>query len=232
MIVHVAPMITVSTSGEMKSKAIQHSVIKLRELGIHPSILVCRTSKPIDQDIKRKLSMFTDIEEDHIIEALDQKSIYQVPLAFQEQKIHLLIQKRLFGEQREPDMENWKNLVNKIMNPQKFINIALAGKYTNLTDSYMSVIEALQHAGVNFDSKVKVHLLDTETFEGKHREEKLAAYIKTNDIKGFVVPGGFGSRGTEGKINIANYCRVNNIPYLGLCLGLQIAVISFARNIC
>lgn len=232
MIVHVVPMITVSTSGEMKSKAIQHSVIKLRELGVHPSILVCRTRDSIDEDLKNKLSMFTDIDSDHIIEALDQKSIYQVPLAFQQQNLHLLIQQRLFWEQREPDMDHWKHLVNAIINPQKTIHIALAGKYTHLTDSYMSVIEALQHAWANYESKVKVHLLDMESFEGPSREEKLSMYIKENDIKWFVVPGGFWSRGIEGKINIANYCRIYNIPYLWLCLWLQIAVISFARHVC
>jgi len=127
--------------------------------------------------------MFTDIDTDHIIEALDQKSIYQVPLAFQQQNIHLLIQKRLFGEQREPNMENRKYLVNAIMNPQKTIHIALAGKYTHLTDSYMSVIEALQHAGVAFDSMIKIHLLDMESFEEQSREEKLSSYIKEYDIK-------------------------------------------------
>ncbi len=232
MIVHVVPMITVSTSGEMKSKAIQHSVIKLRELGVHPSILVCRTREPMDNELKNKLSMFTDIDPNHIIEALDQKTIYQVPLAFQEQQLHLLIQKRLFGEQREPDMENWGKLVYKVMHPQKTIHIALAGKYTHLTDSYMSVIEALQHAWVVFDSAIKIHLLDTEFFEEDNREGKIFAYIQEHDIKWFVVPGGFGSRGTEWKINIANYCRTKNIPYLGLCLGLQIAVISFARHVC
>ena len=232
MLVHVVPMITVSTSGEMKSKAIQHSVIKLRELGIHPSILVCRTRAPIDTELRNKLSMFTDIEPDHIIEALDQKSIYQVPLAFQQQNIHLLIQKRLFGEQREPDMTGWKALVYKIMNSQETLHIALAGKYTHLTDSYMSVIEALQHAWVAFNRVIKIHLLDTESFEWNNREDKLSTYIQEHDIKWFVVPGGFWSRGTEGKINIANYCRTKNVPYLGLCLGLQIAVISFARNVC
>ncbi|MCX6825045.1 MAG: CTP synthase [candidate division SR1 bacterium] len=232
MVIHVAPMVTVSTSGEMKSKAIQHSVIKLRELGIHPSILVCRTSESISKELKNKLSMFTDIDPDHIIEGLDQKSIYQVPLALQQQNIHLLIQQRLFGEQRDPEMKNWGNLVNKIMHPKKILHIALAGKYTHLADSYMSVIEALQHAGVTYDAKIQVHMLDTETFEGKDREKNLTTYIEENQIKGFVVPGGFGSRGTEGKINIANYCRVHNVPYLGLCLGLQIAVISFARNMC
>lgn len=152
MMVHVVPMITVSTSGEMKSKAIQHSVIKLRELGIHPSILACRTTQPIDTDLKNKLSMFTDIDPDHIIENLDQKSIYQVPLALQQQRIHTIIQQRLFGEQREPDMTQREKLVNKTLNPSKIIHIALAGKYTHLTDSYMSVIEALQHAGVVFDA--------------------------------------------------------------------------------
>lgn len=232
MIVHVVPMITVSTSGEMKSKAIQHSVIKLRELGVHPSILVCRTREPIDQELKNKLSMFTDIDSDHIIEALDQKSIYKVPLAFQQQNIHLLIQKRFWWEQREPDMQQRELLVDKIITPQKTIHIALAGKYTHLTDSYMSVIEALQHAGVSNDTWVKAHLIDMETFEGDDRENKLNKYIKENDIKWFIVPGGFWHRGTEGKINIANYCREKNIPYLGLCLGLQIAVVSFARNVC
>jgi len=232
MIVHVVPMIMVSTSGEMKSKAIQHSVIKLRELGVHPSVLVCRSSKPIEQEIKKKLSMFTDIDEDHIIEALDQKSIYQVPLAFQKQNIHGIIQKRLFGEVREPDMGNRQSLVEKIISPDNMIHIALAGKYTELGDSYISVIEALKHAGVQFEHGIKVDLLDTEDFEGEDREQKLTKFIAENNIKGIVVPGGFWHRGTEGKINIAQYCRVNNIPYLWLCLGLQIAVISFARHVC
>lgn len=232
MMVHVVPMISVSTSGEMKSKAIQHSVIKLRELWIHPSILVCRSPLPLDESIKEKLSMFTDIDPDHIIEATDAKTIYQVPLALQEQDIHLLIQKRLWGEQKEPDMRNWEILVEKMLHPQKTLHIALAGKYTNLTDSYMSVIEALQHAGVHYDSTVKVHLLDMEDFEWTDWKEKLEQIIQEKNISGIVVPGGFGSRGIEGKINIANYCREKNMPYLGLCLGLQIAVISFARNVC
>ena len=146
MFVHVVPMITVTTSGEMKSKAIQHSVIKLRELGIHPDMLICRTPQPIDESIKRKISMFTDVDFDCIIENLDQKSIYQVPLSFQAQNVHLLIQKKLFGEQRQPDMEKWKLLVGKILHPQKTIHIAVAGKYTQLNDSYLSVIEAVQHA--------------------------------------------------------------------------------------
>ena len=232
MIVHVVPMITISTSGEMKSKAIQHSVIKLRELGVHPSILVCRTREAMDQDLKNKLSMFTDIEPEYIIEALDQQTIYQVPLALHKQNIHLLIQKRLFWQEREPDMENWKQLVYTVMHPKKTIHIALAGKYTHLTDSYMSVIEALQHAWVAFDSTIKIHLLDTEAFEEHNRENKLSTYIEENSITWFVVPGWFGSRGTEWKINIADYCRTKNIPYLWLCLGLQIAVISFARHVC
>lgn len=232
MFVHVVPMISVSTSGEMKSKAIQHSVIKLRELGIHPSILVCRAPEPIDDDIKDKLSMFTGITPDHIIEAIDQKSIYQVPLALQQQNIHLLIQKRLFWEERQPDMSNREMLVESISHPQQTIHIALAGKYTHLTDSYISVIEALQHAWVAFGAKIKVHLLETATFESEDWEQKLYEYIQANDIKWFVVPGGFWSRGTEGKIHIADYCRRHTLPYLGLCLGLQIAVISFARHVC
>lgn len=232
MIVHVVPMIMVSTSGEMKSKAIQHSVIKLRELWLHPSILMCRSPEPIDQELKKKLSLFTDIDTDHIIEALDQKSIYQVPLALLQQNVHLLVQQRLFGKQRPADMAQREQLVHKIMHPKQTIHIALAGKYTHLTDSYMSVIEALKHAGAHMDSEVKVHLLDMEEFENAGWERKLINVIEENAITGFVVPGGFGSRGIEGKINIANYCREHKLPYLGLCLGLQIAVISFARHIC
>lgn len=232
MIVHVVPMIMVSTSGEMKSKAIQHSVIKLRELWLHPSILMCRSPEPIDQELKKKLSLFTDIDTDHIIEALDQKSIYQVPLALLQQNVHLLVQQRLFGKQRPADMAQREQLVHKIMHPKQTIHIALAGKYTHLTDSYMSVIEALKHAGAHMDSEVKVHLLDMEEFENAGWERKLINVIEENAIAGFVVPGGFGSRGIEGKINIANYCREHKLPYLGLCLGLQIAVISFARHIC
>ena len=232
MIVHVVPMIMVSTSGEMKSKAIQHSVIKLRELWLHPSILMCRSPEPIDLDLKKKLSLFTDIDTDHIIEALDQNSIYQVPLALLQQNVHLLVQQRLFGKQKPADMTERDQLVYKMTHPQQTITIALAGKYTHLTDSYMSVIEALKHAWAHMDTEVKVHLLDMETFEGADREQKLHDVIKEHNIRWFVVPGGFGSRGIEGKINIANYCRIYRLPYLWLCLGLQIAVVSFARHIC
>ncbi len=232
MIVHVVPMITVSTSGEMKSKAIQHSVIKLRELWLHPSILACRTPRPLEDGLKEKLSMFTDIATDHIIEIVDQPSIYQVPLALKEQHIHTLIQNRLFGESREPDITYREWLVDKVMHPQRTIHIALAGKYTHLTDSYISVIEALKHAAIHFGCAVDVHLLDMESYEWTDRESKFSSYIKEHDIAGVVVPGGFGSRGIEGKIHIADYCRRNSLPYLWLCLGLQIAVISFARHVC
>lgn len=193
---------------------------------------MCRSPEPIDQELKKKLSLFTDIDTDHIIEALDQKSIYQVPLALLQQNVHLLIQQRLFGKQRPADMAQREQLVHKIMHPKQTVHIALAGKYTHLTDSYMSVIEALKHAGAHMDSEVKVHLLDMEEFENTGWERKLINVIEENTIAGFVVPGGFGSRGIEGKINIANYCREHKLPYLGLCLGLQIAVISFARHIC
>lgn len=232
MIVHVVPMIAVTTSGEMKSKAIQHSVIKLRELWLHPSIIACRTPQKMDQELKDKLSMFTDVTPDHIIETLDQASIYQVPLALQQEKIHLVIQQRLRWEAREPDMRTWETLVEKIMHPTKTIHIALAGKYTHLADSYISVIEALKHAGAHNDTEVKVHLLDMEDFEAIGRERKLINFIEEHTISWFVVPGGFGMRGIEGKINIANFCRMNKLPYLWLCLGLQIAVVSFARNVC
>ncbi|MCK9467429.1 MAG: CTP synthase [Candidatus Absconditabacterales bacterium] len=231
LFVHVAPIITISTSGEMKTKAIQHSIIKLRELGIHANVLVCRTPVPLEDGLKKKLSLFCDLDEDRIIEAIDQ-NIYQVPLSFQKQGLDKYIIQRMFGEEKKSDMSSWETIVNKLLNPQREITVAIVGKYTQLDDSYISVLESLKHAGVFYDTKIKLERVNSEDYESDSRNDKFRNLVNQKNISAVVVPGGFGDRGIEGMINIANFCREKNLPYLGLCLGLQIATIAFARNVC
>lgn len=229
--VHVAPIIRMTTSWEMKTKAIQHSIVKLRELGIHANILVCRSPIPVDDWSKKKLSLFCDIEEDRIIEAIDQ-NIYQVPLAFQKQWLDKYIINRFFGEDKRADMSSWERHVNQLLNPEREITIAMAGKYTHLDDSYISVIESLKHAGAFYTTKIKIERLETEEYQWLDRNDKFRNLINQKNISAVVIPGWFGDRWIEWMINIANFCREKNIPYLWLCLGLQIATIAFARNVC
>jgi len=229
--VHVAPIIQISTSWELKSKAVQHSIIKLREMWIQADILVCRSQQNIDLNMKKKLAMFCDIPEKHIIEAIDQ-NIYQVPSSFQKQNLDQILLQRLFQTEQRTNLSERNGLVHKLMNPQTEINIALAGKYTWLDDCYLSVLEALKHAWAKFQCKVNIHRIETENYEQDNRKEKLINFTKEKNIHGIIVPGGFGERWIKGMINIANHTRKHNIPYLGLCLGLQIATISFARNVC
>jgi CTP synthase len=231
LFVHVAPIITVTTSWEMKTKAIQHSIIKLRELGIHANVLVCRSPVPLEDWAQKKLSLFCDIEEDRIIEAIDQ-NIYQVPLSFQKQWLDKYIIQRFFGEEKRADMSSWENHVNKLMYPQREITVAMAGKYTNLDDSYISVLESLKHAWAFYDTKVKIEWLETEEYQWADWEDKLRNLINQKNISALVVPWWFWNRGIEWMINIANFCREKNIPYLWLCLWLQIATIAFARHVC
>ena len=232
LFVHVVPILHVSTSGEMKTKALQHSVIKLRELGIYANILVCRTDVPLTDDLKQKIALFSDLDEDHIVEARDQKSIYSVPLAFAEQGLHNIVSQRFFGKAADCDLTDWKERVYRLLAPSKEVHIAIAGKYTALDDAYISVVESLKHAGSANDTKVNIHWVDTELYEWADRELLLAQHLESLGIQGILVPGGFGNRGIEGMINIADYARRHKIPYLWLCLGLQIATISFARNVC
>lgn len=228
--VHVAPLLKVTTSWEPKSKAIQHSVIKLRELWIQPNFLVCRTTDPIDDSIKRKLSLFCDLDPEYIIEARDRRSIYQVPLSFQKQGFDGLIQKHFWGKSKKSNLWNWKKLVDKVVDPKNKINIWIAGKYTQLDDCYLSVLEALKHAGAHYDTKVNIEWIDTEKYQGKDWKKQCKEIL--NKVDWILVPWGFGDRGVEWMINIANCARENKVPYLGICLGLQVAVMSFARNVC
>ena len=231
LFVHVAPIVTVTTSGEMKTKAIQHSIIKLRELGIQADVLVCRTNRPLEDWLKKKLSMFCDMDENCIIENLDQ-NIYELPISFQNQWMDSLIIKRLFNEHKKSDLTEWKNLLHKLQNPQREITIGLAWKYTHLDDSYLSVVEALKHAWAFYDTKVNIERIDTEKYESQGREDNLRNLCNQRNIAWIIVPGGFWDRGVEWMINLANFCREKNIPYLWLCLWLQVATIAFARSVC
>ena len=231
LFVHVAPIITVTTSWEMKTKAIQHSIIKLRELWIHANVLVCRSPISIDDSSKKKLSLFCDIEEDRIIEAIDQ-NIYQVPLSFQKQWLDKYIIQRFFGEDRNSDMSLRETQVNKLLNPQREITIAMVWKNSHLDDSYISVFESLKHAWAFYDTKVKVELLDTDEYQWIDWEDKLRNFVNQKNISAVILPWWFGDMWIEWKINVADFCRNKNIPYLWLCLGLQVATIAFARNVC
>ena len=231
LFVHVAPIVTVTTSGEMKTKAIQHSIIKLRELWIQADILICRTPHPLENWLKAKLSMFCDLEEECIIENLDQ-NIYELPLSFQQQWLDRLIIKRLFNEDKTSDLSKWEVLVNKLKNPESEITIWIAGKYTHLDDSYISVVEALKHAWANYSTKINIERIDTEKFESDWRENEFANLCNMKNIAWIVVPWWFGDRWIQWMINIATFCMRKNIPYLWLCLGLQIATIAFARSVC
>lgn len=214
-------------SNELKTKPTQNSIIELRRLGIEPDILVTRSTNELSEAIKNKLSLFGGLKLSNIIEAIDVKNIYQVPLNFHKQKIEEVILEKFELENKKSDLKNWENLVETVDNLKNKIEISLVGKYTELEDAYLSVKESLKHAGYKHNVKVKINWVDSESLE--NCDVNLNETFKNS--KGIIVPGGFGSRGIEGKIKAANYARINNIPYLGICLGMQIAVIEFARNV-
>ena len=224
--IHVTLLPYLPTSGELKTKPSQHSVTNLRSYGIQPEILVCRTSKPIPKREKEKMALFCSVPIDAVIECRDMKSIYEVPLALEEQNTAGVVLNRLMLDYKEPDLADWKNLVNKIKNPKRTLKIAIAGKYTKLSDAYISVVESLKHAGYSFDAAIDIKWINSEDcIDYEKAKEALS------DVDGLVVPGGFGVRGIEGKLNVIRYARENNLPFLGLCLGMQCAVIEFARNV-
>ncbi len=225
--VHVAPIIYLPYSGEMKTKQIQHSTKELTSLWIHADILVCRTAFPLDKKIKSKLSLFCDIEPEAIIEAIDAESIYQVPELFRQQKVDELIQKKLHLKLKKSNLKKRNERVRDFLHPKKSVTIGIVAKYAQLHDSYLSVIEALKHAGAAHKTQIKIHWIQAEQFEDTKERTKIM-----KSIDGLLIPWGFWKRWMEGKIKAAKYCREHNVPYLGLCLGLQMAVVEFARNVC
>lgn len=225
--IHVTLVPYINAAGELKTKPTQHSVKELRSIGIQPDIIVCRTEKTISNEMKEKLALFCDIDPDAVIENQTCSTIYEVPLMMQEEGLDSIVVKKLDLPDRPADMEAWKKMVDKILNPKKEINVALVGKYVALHDAYLSVAEALTHAGIAEDTKVNIKWVDSEELEEDGVD--VAEFYK--DVDGIVVPGGFGYRGVEGKIRTIQYARENKVPYLGLCLGMQTAVMEFARHV-
>lgn len=223
---HVTLIPYLNASGELKTKPTQHSVKELRGIGIQPNILVCRTEHAISNDMKEKLALFCDIDREAIIQMVDAKSIYEVPLNILEEGMDDIVLKILGLEAPPADMTEWKAMVDRIHNPKCETEIAIVGKYVELPDAYLSVAEALRHAGIEHLARVKIRWVNSEEIEESSAEELLKG------VAGILVPGGFGNRGIEGKIEAIRYARENKVPFLGICLGMQTAVIEFARNVC
>jgi CTP synthase len=225
MYIHCTLIPYMRAAGEMKTKPTQHSVKELRSLGIQPNIIVVRTEFPVPQDMKEKIGLFCDIDPKAVIEARDAETLYQVPIDLQEQKMDELVCKHLKLETHEPDMDEWKALIERVTNLSGKVKIALVGKYVALQDAYISVVEALRHAGYNFDTDIEIDWINSETVTPENVTELL------KDADGILVPGGFGDRGVEGKILATQYARENKVPFLGICLGMQLASVEFARNV-
>ena len=223
--IHLTLVPYIGTAGEVKTKPTQHSVKELRSIGIQPDILLCRTDRYLSKDIKSKIALFCNVGIDAVITAKDVDCIYEVPLVFHKEGLDAKIVEVLNIWTRAPRLEPWEDLLHKIQVLQNTVKIAIVGKYVDLTESYKSLNEALYHGGIANDCQVKLLFVDSEKMVNGHCAELLAG------ADGILVPGGFGTRGIEGKICSANHARVNKIPYFGICLGMQIAVVEFARNV-
>lgn len=226
--IHVTLIPYISAAGELKTKPTQHSVKELRSIGIQPDIIVCRTEKEISDDMKRKIALFCDVDPEAVISNMTCSTIYEVPLLLQEEGLDSIVLRKLGLEDRPCDMTEWKAMVDRILAAEKQVDIALVGKYVELHDAYLSVAEALSHAGFAFGTKIRIHWVNSEELED--HLDTLDDVFK--DVGGIVVPGGFGSRGIEGKIASIRWAREHKVPFLGLCLGMQCAVIEFARHVC
>jgi CTP synthase len=223
--IHVTMIPNLRTTSELKTKPTQHSVDTLRSRGIQPDILVCRTEKHLPTSVKEKLSLFTDVDVDCVIQCKDVQHLYEVPLHMEQEGLAERVLEKLRLPNTEPDLVEWRKLVEKIKSPDKQVTVAIVGKYVMLSDAYLSVVEALKHAGVNLGCQVNLKWVLSEDVEKNGAAEYLTG------VDGILVPGGFGDRGIDGKIEAANFARTHKIPYLGLCLGMQIAVIEFARSV-
>jgi len=224
--VHVTLVPYINSAGEVKTKPTQHSVKNLLELGIQPNILVCRSEKELAENLKEKIALFCNVDAKSVISANDCSTIYEVPLVLKKQKLDRIILKRLKLPDIKIKIDDWISFVQKVKNPTHIVNIGICGKYTELVDAYKSISEAFVHAGAENDSKVKINFVSAEDVE----EQGAAKILK--GIHGLLIPGGFGERGIEGKIKAIQFARENNIPFFGICLGLQCATIEYARNVC
>jgi CTP synthase len=226
LFIHVTLVPYIKVAGELKTKPTQHSVQELRRIGISPKILITRSERPLTKSIKSKLALSCDIDEASVIEALDSKTIYEVPLKLKNQHILNAISKYLDLGKLTPNTEEWDSLVKRIVAPQNSVRIGFVGKYMKLKESYKSLTEAFIHAGASLDTEVQIEWIDSEDLEKGAKAEELFA-----EVDGVLVAGGFGIRGVEGKIEAIRYARENKIPYLGICLGMQLAMVEYARNV-
>lgn len=222
--IHVTLIPYLNASAELKTKPTQHSVKELRSIGIQPDVIVCRSDRPLENSIKRKIALFCDVDPEAVISAVDADSIYRIPLILHEEGLDDIVIDHLKLDWHEIDLCEWDDLIRKIEGIRQEVKIALVGKYVQLPDAYLSVVESLSHAGIYHESEVKICWVDAETLSPKEVQRKLA------QVDGILVPGGFGIRGIEGKIRSVTHARENKVPFLGICLGLQCAVVEFARN--
>ena len=225
MLIHVTLIPYLRSSGEMKTKPTQNTVKDLQALGIQPDVIVCRSELPLTDDIKDKISLFCNVPQNCVIENLDVEVLYEAPLAMEKERLAHVVCKRLGIDCPEPELEDWKAMVEAWKHPEKEVTIALVGKYVQLHDAYLSVVEALKHAAVANRAEVHIKWVDSELVSSYNVAEVLC------DVDGILVPGGFGDRGIEGKITAIQYARENNVPFLGLCLGMQMAIVEFARHV-
>jgi len=221
---HLTLLPYIPTAGELKTKPTQHSVKELQSIGIRPDILLCRADRPVPAEERRKIALFTNVEERGVISAVDVDSIYRIPLLYHEQKLDQLVVEKFKLDVPEADLSQWQAVVEAQNNPKGEVNVAMVGKYMDLTESYKSLSESLIHAGIHTSTKVRITYIDSEEI-GKEGIDSL------KKMDAILVPGGFGNRGVEGKILAVQYARENKIPYLGICLGMQVAVIEYARNV-
>lgn len=223
---HVTLIPYLSASGELKTKPTQASVKELQGMGIQPDIIVCRSEHELDQGLKDKIALFCNVPESHVLQNLDVEYLYEAPLAMEKENLAKVACECLNLDCPEPDLTEWKNMVENLRHPDKVVKIALVGKYIALHDAYISVVEALKHGGIPEHATIDIHWVDSELLNDENAGEILG------DMQGIIVPGGFGNRGVEGMISAAKYARENNIPYLGICLGMQVAIIEYARHVC
>ncbi len=226
MYLHVTLMPYIGTSMELKTKPTQHSVKELRSIGIQPDVIVCRSENYISDETKAKIALFCDIEKEAVIPNLDAQTIYEVPLALEKTGLDKIVAERLNLQLTPADLSAWREMVEKIKAPKYEVTIGIVGKYVALPDAYLSVAEALRHGGINHDTQIKIKWINSEQIEKDGVEQVIGS------VDGILVPGGFGDRGIEGKVAAVRQAREKKIPYLGICLGMQCAVIEFARNVC
>ncbi|MCI8327673.1 MAG: CTP synthase [Lachnospiraceae bacterium] len=226
MLIHVTLIPYIKASGELKTKPTQASVKELQGMGIQPDIIVCRSEHALDQGLRDKIALFCNVPNNHVLQNLDVEYLYEAPLAMEAEHLAQVTCECLKLDCPDPDLSDWRDMVNSLRNPNKEVEIALVGKYIQLHDAYISVVEALKHGGIAEHATVNIKWVDSEELNEENLDKAFG------NVQGILVPGGFGSRGIEGKILAAKYARENKIPYLGLCLGMQVAIIEYARNVC